>query len=134
MELFARFGKGGFSLSPRSLGRAARLGFPNNSGEPLVPPWLPEPEALTLVASELFATLLRCNPGKSRLPPGLPEPGSLDPVASERQSTVLLELATARATELTASCTTELVATVGSGWIGVGWGAGVGVGVGPVGV
>ena len=108
----------------------------DNSGKALVPPWLPGPEALALVASEPFVTLseVDCNPGKSRLPPGLPEPGSLGPVASESLPTMLLELATARATELTTNCATELASSGGTGGIGVGWGVGVGFGVGPVGV
>ena len=80
----------------------------DNSGKALVPPWLPGPEALALVASEPFkrtSSGYMLNLGESRLPPGLPEPGSIDPVASETlpselsdltESTVLLQCFTRR--------------------------------------
>ena len=118
----------------------------SNSGQSLVPPWLLEPEALVLVASELsrfvspsanVATC--CNSGESLVPPWLLKPEALALVTSEpfpaslslkRHSSLAaccfgVGLTAARAVELT---------TISIGLIEVGSGIGSGVGVGAEGV
>ena len=105
-ELLDGFEQCASSLSPCLLGNAVLKTLTSNSGEPLVPPWPPGPEALTLVTSEPFETTsseYMLNLGESRLPPGLPEPGSLDPVASETLPRLLKGHSDARAAELTSS-------------------------------